>query len=1067
MAKILFKTKEQTNANGKPKVYFTCHPDDFDRYFEKICDDILNICDCAIYYTEDMTATISEKDMEIEIASNNLFIIPISHNLLTTSNRALDADFRYAKECGMPILPFMMESGLDKMYSEPDKFGELQYINPFSTDKTEIGYKEKLRKYLESIFVSDDLARRIRSEFDAYIFLSYRKKDRRYANELMHLIHANDELRDIAIWYDEFLTPGESFNENIVKILRESKLFALLVTPNLLEEPDGKPNFVMGEEYPKAKQSGMSILPAEMVKTDKALLGVKFDGIPECVDVYDEENFKASLLKAISDLAYRANDNNQEHNYLIGRAYLDGVDVEINRTRGFEMIVSAAKNGSIEAADALASMYYYGVYVNTDFSEAVNWQKVKIEGLRQKCKTEPSVENKLELVDGLRFLLEIEQKNSKREHSTFVMIELCEEALRICDSIHTDDERECSRFVDSKLHTLRSLAILYELSDDYDKAVKKYDEALKLWSLIARADEQVANSRTNVINKWRIAQIYHDKGILLFKLGEYKEAIKAYLESIDIYSEIKKYSVEFYPNMAGVHMAIVDAASHTDVLLAEEHGEKALKLCEYLYSANPELYDLYYAKALMSRANILKELGGSESDEREKLYLSAIEIYKSHISDFSNETIYDYMVAVYRLAGIFRLKFNIDEALQYYIKSVELAEQLINVLSLADKDVFAHIYFDYATTLVLSGQKGSLQKAKEYLTKALDLFEKIAEIRSDFERFVEESKEVIKIIDEQLLKFNEEEIHTQMQNDISKEIAESYSLYSHFLKKGDIAEKTQDFEKAYLNYKAAKKHLEECERIKGKELPNGHLDLCDRIAYCCEMTKRLDEAKENYKKAVMYSFARLRGEVSVKTYNSAKNYLWKLEGFCKDFDLEVDLDEFRSFLDETEQRLFDSTDTNGSDEPNLADIEEELESVLEKMDFTPTAYEETDELNASDEDCDATTDYEDLFNRLFGELDESKTSYVKDGKKDSTIITLTDDEGMEVDFEFADLIKFQEDEYVVLIPCEDGEQGVMILQVDYSDGEIENYLLVENNELLSLIFEIFKERNKDRFNFTD
>lgn len=43
------------------------------------------------------------------------------------------------------------------------------------------------------------------------------------------------------------MTPGESFNENINKVLRDSKLFTLLVTPSLLEEPGGKPNFVMGE----------------------------------------------------------------------------------------------------------------------------------------------------------------------------------------------------------------------------------------------------------------------------------------------------------------------------------------------------------------------------------------------------------------------------------------------------------------------------------------------------------------------------------------------------------------------------------------------------------------------------------------------------------------------------------------------------------------------------------------------------------------------------------------------------------------------------------------------------
>ena len=42
---------------------------------------------------------------------------------------------------------------------------------------------------------------------------------RRYAQELMRLIHKNEFCRDIAIWYDEYLTPGEDFNQEIAAAL--------------------------------------------------------------------------------------------------------------------------------------------------------------------------------------------------------------------------------------------------------------------------------------------------------------------------------------------------------------------------------------------------------------------------------------------------------------------------------------------------------------------------------------------------------------------------------------------------------------------------------------------------------------------------------------------------------------------------------------------------------------------------------------------------------------------------------------------------------------------------------
>ncbi len=34
MPEISYKTKEGFSSDGKRKVYFTCHPDDFDRYFD-------------------------------------------------------------------------------------------------------------------------------------------------------------------------------------------------------------------------------------------------------------------------------------------------------------------------------------------------------------------------------------------------------------------------------------------------------------------------------------------------------------------------------------------------------------------------------------------------------------------------------------------------------------------------------------------------------------------------------------------------------------------------------------------------------------------------------------------------------------------------------------------------------------------------------------------------------------------------------------------------------------------------------------------------------------------------
>ncbi len=85
------------------------------------------------------------------------------------------------------------------------------------------------------------------------------------------------------------------------------------------------------------------------------------------------------------------------------------------------------------------------------------------------------------------------------------------------------------------------------------------------------------------------------------------------------------------------------------------------------------------------------------------------------------------------------------------------------------------------------------------------------------------------------------------------------------------------------------------------------------------------------------------------------------------------------------------------------------------------------------------------------------------------IVVLNDENGNEVEFEFLDLIEYQDKEYVVLLPVDDDEDEVVILQVDDSDenSDEEAYISVEDDDILQAVFEIFKEKFKDEFNFTD
>ena len=90
---------------------------------------------------------------------------------------------------------------------------------------------------------------------------------------------------------------------------------------------------------------------------------------------------------------------------------------------------------------------------------------------------------------------------------------------------------------------------------------------------------------------------------------------------------------------------------------------------------------------------------------------------------------------------------------------------------------------------------------------------------------------------------------------------------------------------------------------------------------------------------------------------------------------------------------------------------------------------------------------------------------------DENIIILNDDEGNEVRFEFLDLIKYEDEDYVVLLPVPDDEDAdedaeVVILKLEETDSEdTESYVSVDDEDVLSAVFDIFKEKFKDEFNF--
>ena len=88
-------------------------------------------------------------------------------------------------------------------------------------------------------------------------------------------------------------------------------------------------------------------------------------------------------------------------------------------------------------------------------------------------------------------------------------------------------------------------------------------------------------------------------------------------------------------------------------------------------------------------------------------------------------------------------------------------------------------------------------------------------------------------------------------------------------------------------------------------------------------------------------------------------------------------------------------------------------------------------------------------------------------EEESSILTLTDENGVDNDFEYLDCIEYKGKEYLVLMPVDTVETEIVILEVEPVDEENENYLAVEDEAVLMAVYEIFKEKFKDVLTFED
>lgn len=87
------------------------------------------------------------------------------------------------------------------------------------------------------------------------------------------------------------------------------------------------------------------------------------------------------------------------------------------------------------------------------------------------------------------------------------------------------------------------------------------------------------------------------------------------------------------------------------------------------------------------------------------------------------------------------------------------------------------------------------------------------------------------------------------------------------------------------------------------------------------------------------------------------------------------------------------------------------------------------------------------------------------------IVVLVDENGEEVEFEHLDTIELNGNEYVVLLPVDESEEEkaideVVILKIEHGEEE-DSFVSVEDDDELDAVFEEFRVRMEDEFDFEE
>lgn len=689
MFSLNYKTKGGKYPHRKPRIFFCCHPADF-ALLEHISEQLLNGADCTIWYISNNS---EEKENSNELFESlkdmQLFVVPITTVFLNDPCYASQQLVPFLLEQNIPFLPLMQEAGLDDAFTRA--YGNRQYLFEFDQSPAALPFTLKLEKHLQTILMKPPIDE-IQSAFRARIFISYRKKDRYSTKKLMKEIHGESTLEDVAIWYDEYLVPGEDFHAGITYAIDNCHVFLLVVTPNLIKER----NYVEEKEYPYAVKALKPIVPCEMQVTDHRELKKRYPNIPECIDITDLNGQLSVLLNKYSTVQKLT----PRRQYIIGCAYLLGIDVEVDRKRGIRLIEQAAVLKDKDALRFMYLAYRYGNGVKQDAKKAFEWQKQYVDACLNAASTAPNHSTVGELIAQNLDIGLMLQKAGKYKDGIFCYEKVKKYIVRYAQLFNEYEKV----FLD--LNILIKESGLYFSLNQFRQAIECCENII---STVNRLPGELKDY--NII---RISMLAYEKiGTGYFYKGDYASALHYYQNchriAKDSYEKEKKDKLLLH-HAEGINEITGRIDGNIQLMFMDDRNYIMLQCHKDYAVACTKLADVY--------------LETSYTDEAITLYSMSQKIFRNLIiAGMDSLPVQRELGVLHRkMADAYSDKKMYSMALTEMLEACRMGEKiLLTDCSVQKQQDIAVYYYQTAQLYHLMNQK---QQALTYYEKALDIINK-------------------------------------------------------------------------------------------------------------------------------------------------------------------------------------------------------------------------------------------------------------------------------------------------------------------------------------------------------